>query len=579
MEEIITNQYGIDFQIERFPINDRPDMMCTYFICRNCFKNYICKKTIKNHCCKPLTEDEISYETSLKYLMIWLSKKNVTYSSLFDIDFKGFLSCINKKYKIPTENTLRSHIISFADEIKQKILLKVKGNPVSLLIDGVTRSKKKYQGQVIYTPFQLYFLGLYPCEEETRENIAKIISDTAICLSDHNCKLIAVCTDNYCANISALDDGPLSAQDLSNQNFIRFPCSCHTINLAIKDVFDDKFQFIKDTVVFLISYFNSISNINHNIRNVPQFKEVRWFSLFYCVGYIISHSQYLCDVYLQYYNIVQEYFDWCNIYSILQFEEFLIKKLERDCSSLADVFFNFKITLDQLIKFNNDNPKPSDSNIAQSIIDSLLHRFTTTIQLQFPILAFFLTGNGLRYLREKNLQHFISEDIALNIFTEYEKENKDLEKLVNFFNLFIKYYELTFLYTVNTTHDSFDFWMKILHGSEFWIVKPTELLLHKELQGFEKKFASVAIEILSIPCSECAVERVFSHLADLLLNNKRNLSFETLNALLIIRMNSIFLQQDNQNSHIFLNNKFVELSKKNYEIDDQQTEYDPLVNF
>lgn len=487
MEEIITNQYGIDFQIERFPINDRPDMMCTYFICRNCFKNYFCKKTIKNHCCKPLTEDEISYETSLKYLMIWLSKKNVTYSSLFDIDFKGFLSCINKKYKIPTENTLRSHIISFADEIKQKILLKVKGNPVSLLIDGVTRSKKKYQGQVIYTPFQLYFLGLYPCEEETRENIAKIISDTAICLSDHNCKLIAVCTDNYCANISALNDGPLSAQDLSNQNFIRFPCSCHTINLAIKDVFDDKFQFIKDTVIFLISYFNSISKINHNIRNVPQFKEVRWFSLFYCVGYIISHSQYLCDVYLEYYNIVQEYFDWCNIYSILQFEEFLIKKLERDCSSLADVFFNFKITLDQLIKFNNDNQKPSDSNIAQSIIDSLLHRFTTTIQLQFPILAFFLTGNGLRYLREKNLQHFISEDIALNIFTEYEKENKDLEKLVNFFNLFIKYYYLTFLYTVNTTHDSFDFWMKILHGSEFWIVKPTELLLHKELQGIEKK--------------------------------------------------------------------------------------------
>ena len=82
MEEIITNQYGIDFQIERFPINDRPDMMCTYFICRNCFKNYICKKTIKNHCCKPLTDDEISYETSLKYLMILLSKKNVTYSSL-----------------------------------------------------------------------------------------------------------------------------------------------------------------------------------------------------------------------------------------------------------------------------------------------------------------------------------------------------------------------------------------------------------------------------------------------------------------------------------------------------------------
>ena len=34
---------------------------------------------------------------------------------------------------------------------------------------------------------------------------------------------------------------PLRTQDLSNQNYIRFPCSCHTINLVIKNVLGDNY--------------------------------------------------------------------------------------------------------------------------------------------------------------------------------------------------------------------------------------------------------------------------------------------------------------------------------------------------
>ena len=59
-----------------------------------------------------------------------------------------------------------------------------------------------------------------------------------------------------------------------------------------------------------------------------------------------------------------------------------------------------------------------------------------------------------------------------------------------------------------------------------------------DLFDIETEFAKIAMEILTIQCRESPCERVFSHLSDLLQNNKCNLSFEMLNALMIIKINS-----------------------------------------
>lgn len=102
---------------------------------------------------------------------------------------------------------------------------------------------------------------------------------------------------------------------------------------------------------------------------------------------------------------------------------------------------------------------------------------------------------------------------------------------------------------------------------------------HQDYKGIEKKFAKFALEILSIPCSESAVERVFSHLSDILMNNKRNLSFETLNSLLIIRINSIFLKQNGKKSKDFILQDMNRLCNINYSKNDPQFEDDPLIYF
>lgn len=582
MNQIIINEYGNYFKEFKFAIDNRSDQIHSYYICTKCKKIFLSKKSMKVHQCKELSacNTNISYNLSIKYLLIWLSKKNATYRSLYDIDFNGFLHNINKKYILPSENSLRKSTIQFANKISSQIYKKLNGKAVSLLIDGVERNSHKYQGQILYTPNQLYFLGLFPCEEETKINIATIISETAIKLKNNNAKLIAVCTDNFSSNISALDGGPFSAQQLCNQNFIRFPCCCHTINLAIKDTFESKHIDIKNNVIELINYFKHLSKINNQIKNVPQFIEVRWFSIYYCVSFIIQHKIYLDQHFLNnYYDIIQNKYGWPYIYSILKLLNELITKLESDFSSVADVFPYFQTTINKLIEIKDKIPENFECNIANDLIDSLLDRFSSTVHLNVPILAFFLTGNGMKYANNKNEQYYLAANTAIETFQKYAIDSPEIDNLLQFFKYFLNFNNHSFLISQNSTDESVNFWKKILNNGKFWSNEPEFFLQHQEFKGIEKKFAKYALEILSIPCSECAVERAFSHLSDILMNNKRNLNFETLNSLLIIRMNSIFLKQNGKKSQSFIMNEMNTLSHINYDRNDPQFEDDALVYF
>ena len=128
--------------------------------------------------------------------------------------------------------------------------------------------------------------------------------------------------------------------------------------------------------------------------------------------------------------------------------------------------------------------------------------------------------------------------------------------------------------------ESFNFWENVANGGTFWTIEPQCISLkHDEFKDITKKFARIAIEILTVPCSEAACERSFSHLGDILMNNKRNLGFDTLNALLVIRMNIIFLKQNEQYSNDFINQNLHALFQD--DLIEKELEYDenPLISF
>ena len=140
------------------------------------------------------------------------------------------------------------------------------------MIDDVIRNKNKYQGIILFTSDQLYFLGLEQCEQATGENIAKIIAKTADKINAYGSKLISICTDQAANNTSALNYKTFSDQHLSGQNFFQFPCVCHTTNLAAKDFFQGKYIAIFTATLNLIKYFNVLSKFKLITEIVTQFK-------------------------------------------------------------------------------------------------------------------------------------------------------------------------------------------------------------------------------------------------------------------------------------------------------------------
>lgn len=414
---------------------------------------------------------------------------------------------------------------------------------------------------VLFTPNQLYYIGIKPCDDSKGETIAHIISEVAQKIKDAGSNLIAVCCDNAKNNIAALDYCPNSAQKLSGQNFMRFPSVYHTANLAAKDLFTGKYQEILDYCKYLIYKFNELPQENKIFGKIPSFKEVRWFSLAKCVIFIINNINYLDEQTKQYYMYIQNKYDWRYISAVLSSVNFFIKKMEKNSASIADIYINFEFTLNELKTISNLYLRNPETNFAIDFHNKLVTRFSTTVEMNLPYLAFMLTGYGINSLNFMTQEKIIIQSVAKKTFEKYVKGDPNEDKLMYFYDKIFEYRFLTNLQFCFTTEQSVAFWKNVIAGCHFWRSEP--LLVQENRSEFDsvhKLFAKIALEILSIPCSECACERVFSHLGDILMSNKRHLNYQMLNALMMIRINSIFLKQGGKDSNHFINNELTKLS-------------------
>lgn len=576
MNTCFKNNLGIPFAISQIAGQ-------IFYICKICEKPYLTKKSAMEHKCdesfqpNQLDCKNVENNITIKYLLIWLAKKNIPFHAIYDIDFHGFLKHVKKEFQLPSETSLRKYIHTFSNYILKRIYEEIFHRPVSLMIDGAKREGQKYQGLILYTTNQLYFIGLSPCQNEKSETIAKIVSDTAEIIKNNKSRLVSVCSDNASFNKSAMDSRKtFSAQRLSNENFIWWPCSCHTLNLAVKDVFTGNFKQVFDIVIQLIIVLDDISQ-THKIGEVPRFREVRWYSFTHCVNFICSHYKFLNNQQsIENFSFIEQNFKWKYISSILNSIEYLFKKLENDSSSIADLYKNITNTLHELKNINSINPKNDTFNIAKAIYNSITNRFTK--EMDIPCFAYLLTGPGLRNLNENNIEVQNLIIYSKNGCKNYVSNDFYSQKICHFFDIFLNYHEFSPLFKINSIKESIIFWYRVQNDEET-LFYPKVYEDHPEIREIEKKFSKIAIQILSIPCSEAACERVFSHLSDILMNNKRNLPYDTLNALMIIRINSLFMRQNGKHSNDFIRNDIESLCKIDYDIIDAQNEEDPLVLF
>ena len=334
--------------------------------------------------------------------------------------------------------------------------------------------------------------------------------------------MIAVCTDNAKSNIAALNHKKNSAQQLSGEHFIRQPCAAHTANLAIKDTFesDDDFGFVSAVIDFLISTKPERS-ITEGFS--PRFHTERWISLYTCTQFVrkkLNLYQNLTNQEIdEAIKLIENSIGWENLENILQIMWILIEKMERNYSSIADIVPSY------LEAFNHLNEIQTEAS--QKMSNNLKKRFYETLSMNLPMLAFMFTKNGLEYFHE--FQHS-DENIlksALNGLIGYQRE-RELNKIN------IELNRIAFInYIKNFDSSQFDNFSSAI---EFW----TQYAKSNDEKIISSRFVNFIIEILQIPSSEAAVEKIFSVLSRLTRAEMCNSHCESLNARLIVKFDSIF---------------------------------------
>lgn len=488
-----------------------------YFISKTGASQHICNRhAICSRAYQPGNKD--SHKFIIHHLLRFIAVHNIPFYAIEDENLSKSYQILDNTFDIPGKDKLKLLMLEIADEIKKSFLRELSGQKVSLMIDGCQRWAKNYIGFIIFTPKRLYLYSVFNVPDEQSSTLAGLIANVVRELSLNNITVIAINTDNAANNRKALNGGDYSAQELSHFNFIRQPCAAHTLNLAIEDTFynnNSRYHYIFEEIQYLLHHAPK----KHNQKGNPiKLQTIRWSSLYECVCFIIDNKfYYQCsrDIpsrisYLR----VEKNVTWECVKDILAIFIQFLYNIENDLCTIADIIEQFLSAIEKLGELQGD--------LAAYALDNLKNRFTTTCPLQLSWAAFLLTANGLSFFRNLNDADrpniYQNARIGLENYMIQRNFNASLRILCgNYFDS----------YLITANEDCFD---QFYSPYDFW----------KSSMEVPIFFKEVATEILSIPSTETACERLFSALSNLTSTKMSNLKPETVNARLMVKFNTIF---------------------------------------
>lgn len=526
---LFRNEHNVMFQ-ENYIINEESKHISKSYICNSCGKLLLSKTGAENHNCQAhLTQiaEEIMinrHRSAMEYILRFIATSNIAYRAIENENLEAALVFLDPTFQLPRRSKLRDEMISLSAQITQHTISELFGQTASLLFDSCKRWGQNYQGIIIYTTKRLYIWSTIPTDDSTALSLADVIASTVIELTMKGVKIVSVCTDNSSANKAALDGDDDSAQEIAGEHFVREPCSAHTSNLALEDTFsiDEEFGFVSNHIKFLI---------DHAPKNTyrkgfkPRYINIRWLSLYECTCFIVDHMESFRKSRLE---NVQEVLDevekkigWNNLVIILSIMKKFVDSIQKDLASIADLPPHYFIARSELINL----PVPAAHRLAAY----LEFRFTETCPLQLPLFAYLMTPDGLRLFQQDNREQ---QEAMLNAATSgmegYMRERGFDENTISGNKISFYYYLINFdAGQFGENANPVDFWNQYINKISIF-----DVISHS--------FISIVTEVLQIPSSESAVERLFASLSKMVSCENCNVSPETLNARLCVKFDSIF---------------------------------------
>ena len=456
-------------------------------------------------------EEKISAHEIYDLFIEWVAVCNISCRAAAHENIRKILSVLGVNRNLE-RHSIAEAIKNRAKQIQLEMLQKLRGKYVSILIDGAKKYWKQFEGVLLYTVDDIYFFSFVEIPFSISEILADIVKHVVESVEYVGGTVIAVCSDNASNNEKALNDKwKGSAQSKTHNHFIRIPCCAHIAELALSDIFGLKGQYH-----WLTKDINDIVGEAQKAGYVMKKISIRWSSMYDALSKIVYYQANLSHIpsITKYYDDIRSHFP--NLYElldILQITWNMVSQIEGDNESLADVF---PIVFNAVIDLNKTNTR-----LGNEIANALYDRFTTTTHMQLHLFAYLLTKEGKRYYltqtkdynQRRKLEEFAKEGLVGYLEGSHQMRIK--EECVNGFIKFLS------LPDIDDAHSFFK-----NQSNEFVRVNP--------------EFSIVCNKILSMPCSEAAVERLFSHLQHVFINSTPSISSEMINARVAIKMNYIF---------------------------------------
>lgn len=216
---------------------------------------------------------------------------------------------------------------------------------------------------------------------------------------------------------------------------------------------------------------------------------------------------------------IEEIIGWQNWIQLLKIMKDFMKSLSKDRSSIADIIPSYIKARTELYNMNNE--------ASLKLADYLKKRFNNIHSFHLPSFAYLLTKNGLEYYRKNqnsNCEIINCSYKGMNGYLNERHISKAVCQLIQTsFDNYLKYFNLNYFLQFDTSYDMW--WSFCLSLSN----KPLPFL-----------FSEFVTDVLTIPSSEVAVERVFASLSLITTKNMCNILPITINARLTIKYDSIF---------------------------------------
>jgi hypothetical protein len=485
----------------------------------------------------------------IEQLIQWIATRSISFSAIECSMFRNFCELLNPLFTLPCHRKLMRIISKFAN-FTISFPARADRAYCSLMLDGASKFDHQFLAVILFCEYRIHFLELLDLPDQKSKTIASRVAPIIQKLATNNLIVTGICSDNASNEKAILNPAhDYSLQQHTGLPILRLPCTAHTANLALRDILTAPQPGSSPPVLELIQHvIHALPlGLNTPFHKIPRITETRWLSYGKTVMFLVQH-----------YRAVERFLSEKGLESCLRsFKQLQIRDLaivlsiisdfivqaEANYCVYSDVFPAFAETIAQLERF-------SDNKYSRTAINCLFQRFSSTADFSHIVITFLLTPAGHAHFRRcvdrSPYQQFLREWAAQGLQSISTIFHLDQVNLIEMFEYYLWKMEIP---EISTS----ELWAKFppflpIYGPKN---QQEEALRNSNVFTPESGCTSTAglVEVgqrmAVFPASECACERLFCNIRNLVGDYRHSMSTETLRNLLRIRMNKIW--NDGQN--------------------------------